>query len=298
MQRRRFLALSAAGALGVVTAGCSNESSSAPSASSTTDATPGTASPATTLEYPASSTSTTKSPPVPGTPAEVLARSHVPALCYHQLRDFEPGDSAYARTIITPPAVLRTQLEALRDGGHTPVTATAVVDHLQFGTPLPDKAVLLSFDDGSVTHYTVAVPLLQELGFPAIFFPMTVVFDKPRWLSEDQLVEMDRSGMEIGAHTYDHQRMDKISGDEWNEQIVEPKAKLEQMLGHPVDLFAYPNGLFTAESLTHVADAGFRAAFQLAEPTDSGAPLLTIRRIEAPPTWDGPELLARIDGDF
>ena len=295
MQRRQFLAGSAGSALGLALAACSKDSSSASSPSPTpagSDPTSTTVAPTTTAP------TTTEPPPVPGTPAEVLARSHVPVLCFHQLREFEPDDSAYARTIITPPPALRGQLEALRDGGHNPVTAAAVVDHLQFGKPLPDQAVLLSFDDGSATHHSVAMPLLAELGFPAIFFPMTVVLGKPNWLTEDQLKEMDAAGLEIGAHTWDHQRMDKISGEQWTEQIVEPKAELEAILGHPVDIFAYPYGVWTPESLLHVTDAGFRAAFQLAEPTDPDLPMLTIRRIEPPPTWDGPKLLAALDGSF
>lgn len=235
---------------------------------------------------------------MPDDPAEILARSTVPVVTFHQLRAFEPDDSSYARTLITPPEVLRTQLEALRDDGYETVKASALVDHLQFGSPLPERPVLVSFDDGSATHGSVALPLLQELDLTAIFFPMTVVLDKPDWLSRDQVRQLDEAGMEIGAHTWDHQRMDRLSGDQWAEQLDAPKAELEEILGHPVDLLAYPNGLWTQESLAHVADAGFRAAFQLADDTDAQQPLLTIRRIQPPPTWDAATLLANLQTEF
>ncbi len=274
----------------VVLAGCSR-SASAPSTAATTSApsTPAAASGA---------TPSPSAPPIPGTPQEVLARSTVPVLCFHQLREFRSDDSAYARTMITPPPVFTAQVQALRDGGYTPVTAAAFIDHLQFGAALPERPALLTFDDGSVTHHSVALPVLGELGFPATFFPMTVVLDKPDWLSSDQLRDLDRAGMTIGAHTWDHQRVDRLTGDQWATQLDQPRAQLAEVLGHPVDLLAYPFGVWSQEALSHVATVGYRAAFQLSDPQDAAQPLLTIRRTMPPPTWDGPTLLGHLESDF
>jgi len=295
VRRRQFLALGGA----LLLAGCSADArrpAAAPAPASTT----GSPGPSTSAASPTPSPSTPSpvAPPVAGTAEEIVARSTVPVLCYHQLREFAPDDSAYARTLITPPAVFSAQLQALRDGGRTPVRVEQVVDHLEYGTPLPDRPVLLSFDDGSATHASVALPTLQTFGFPAVFFPMTVVLDKPNWLSRDDLRRMEQAGMTIGAHTWDHQRLDRVSGEQWQQEIDQPAATLAGILGHPVDLMAYPYGIWSAETLTHVASAGYRAAFQLADPVDPSQPMLTIRRITPPPTWDGAALLAHLDADF
>src|SRR4051794_27201865 len=93
VRRRDFLA--AAGAM--VLAGCSR-SASGPSTAATTD-TPSTSASA------SSGTPSPSAPPTPGTPQQVLARSTVPVLCFHQLRDHRSDDNAYARTMITPPPV-------------------------------------------------------------------------------------------------------------------------------------------------------------------------------------------------
>ncbi|GAB4081709.1 polysaccharide deacetylase family protein [Modestobacter muralis] len=289
MRRRDFLA--AGGVLAL--AGCSR--------SRTTSAAP----PATTAPTSASAAPTTSAAPSPtptpaptaGTPAEIAARSVVPALCYHQLREFEPDDGAYTRTITTPPGVFRAQMQALCDGGRTPITAAALIEHLELGTPLPAKPVLLTFDDGSATHATVALPVLQELGFPGVF-PMTVVLGKEHWLSEDDLRRVDAAGMEIGAHTWDHQRLDRLPDDQSTTQLDEPRATLGAILGHPVDLMAYPYGAWAPATLPHVTSAGYRAAFQLSDPVEATQPLLTIRRIMPPPTWDGATFLAHLDSDF
>ncbi len=222
----------------------------------------------------------------------------MPVLCYHQLRDFRADDGDYARTIITPPPVFTAQLQALRDGGYTPITADALMDHLQFGSGLPDRPVLLTFDDGSVTHHSVALPTLTEFGFPGTFFPMTVVLNKPNWLSDAQLQELDQAGMTIGTHSWDHQRMDRLTADQWGTQVDEPKAQLAAILGHPVDLMAYPYGAWSQEALSRVGAAGYRAAFQLSDVQDPAQPLLAIRRIMPPPTWDAEALLSHLESDF
>ncbi|QNG36774.1 polysaccharide deacetylase family protein [Geodermatophilaceae bacterium NBWT11] len=289
MRRRQFLALGGAAVL----AGCgraASPSSASATTASTTASNAGSAAPTTPAP--------TTPPPTPGTAAEVLARSTVAALCFHQIREHTAEDGEYARSITTPPAVLTAQLQALRDGGRTPVTAQAVVDHLEFGTPLPEKPVLLSFDDGSETHHSVALPALQALGFPAVFFPMTVVLDKPGWMSADQLRDLEAAGMTVGGHTWDHQRLDQLPPDQWAVELAEPKATLETILGHPVDLMAYPYGAWNAEAAAQVAAAGFRAAWQLSDDTDPTTPLLTVRRLMPPPTWDGPTLLAKLDSEF
>jgi hypothetical protein len=65
-----------------------------------------------------------------------------------------------------------------------------------------------------------------------------------------------------------------------------------------VDLLAYPFGVWSPEALSHVAAAGYRAAFQLSDPQDTVQPLLTIRRIMPLPTWDAPTLLGHLESDF
>lgn len=240
-------------------------------------------------------------PPEPtrGTPGEILARSTVPVLCFHQLREHTGADSAYARSITTPPATFAAQLRAMKDAGYEAVSGTALVDFLEFGAPaLPPRPVLLTFDDGAISHYSVALPVLRDLGWVGTFFPMTVVLNKRDWLSHDHLREMDAAGMTIGAHTWDHQRLDRLPADQWGTQAVEPRADLATILGHDVDLLAYPYGVWNQEALIRVAEAGYRAAFQLSDPQDPASPLLTIRRIMPPPTWDGATLLARLESEF
>ncbi len=222
----------------------------------------------------------------------------MPALCFHQLREFRPGDSTVARRIITPPAVFPAQLQALRDGGYIAVEGHQVVDHVERGARLPERPVLLTFDDGSRTHHSVALPVLEDFGFPAVFFPMTIVLDKPNWLTRAHLRDLDRAGHTIGAHSYSHQRMDRLSGEQWQVEVAGPRRVLREAIGKPVDLLAYPFGAWNTEVLPHAHRAGYRAAFQLDQPQDQRQPMLTLRRIMPAPTWGARTLLTQLDKQF
>lgn len=234
-------------------------------------------------------------PPRPGTAAEIAARSTVPVLCYHQVREPTAADGPGARPLICPPDVLTRQLEGLLEAGMHPVTGDALVDHLQLGTPLPDRPVLVSFDDASGGQYRAALPILRRLGVPATFFVMTVVLDRPRWLSRDDVRALDAAGMTIASHTWDHHPVTTYGATDWATQLEKPRAQLSAIVGHEIELFAYPYGAWNRAALPHVQAAGYRAAFQLTDqPADPELPLLTIRRVLTLPTWDVPMLLARL----
>jgi peptidoglycan/xylan/chitin deacetylase (PgdA/CDA1 family) len=228
----------------------------------------------------------------------ILARSHVPVLCFHQVRDWAAGDSPAARSIITPPQRFAIQMDALARAGYATITPDELLDYLQYGTGLPTRPVMLSFDDASEGQYTHALPVLLRHRFTATFFVMTVVLDKPRWLSRAQVRDLHRRGMTIGAHTWDHHPVPGYSGQDWRVQLVEPARELARITGAPVGLFAYPYGLWSQAALPHLRAAGYRAAFQLGQRQDPRQPLLTIRRMIAPSGWAGPTLLRQIQADF
>jgi peptidoglycan/xylan/chitin deacetylase (PgdA/CDA1 family) len=225
----------------------------------------------------------------------MLARATVPVLCYHQIRDVTPDDGPLNRSLTCPPGLLERHMRTLTGAGMQPVTSPQLVDHVQFGTPLPPRPVVISFDDASEGQFTNALPVLERLSMPATFFVMTVVLDKPNWLSREQVRMLDRAGMTIGAHTFDHHPVTEYTGTDWAAQLQRPKAELEQILGHPLDLFAYPYGAWNAQALPHVQDAGYRAAFQLSDqPPDPQRPLFTLRRILMSSQWNEKDLLARL----
>jgi peptidoglycan/xylan/chitin deacetylase (PgdA/CDA1 family) len=229
--------------------------------------------------------------------AAVAARSHVPVLCYHQIRDQTAADSATDRQYIVGPGAFAAQMQALDKAGYTPVNGYALVAHAATGYKLPRKPILITLDDGSEGPWTRALPVLEQHRFKATFFPMTVVLGQPGWLTKRQVRALDETGMTIGAHTWDHHAVTGYKGDDWRIQLEQPKAELEKLLGHPVTIFAYPYGLWDSGAFSHIKAAGYHAAFQLSGKLDRAAPLMTLRRIIVP-QWTGAQLLHAIKEDF
>ena len=128
-------------------------------------------------------------------------------------------------------------------------------------------------------------PQLEKHHFTATFFIMTITLDKPNYLSSDQIKALDRMGMTIGAHTWDHHRVTRYTDADWDTQIADPTAQLAQITGHPINYFAYPYGLWNDQAISHLKRAGFVAAFQLESDMDRAAPLLTLRRVVANGFW-------------
>jgi peptidoglycan/xylan/chitin deacetylase (PgdA/CDA1 family) len=229
--------------------------------------------------------------------AAVAARGNIPVLCYHQIRNPTGNDSASDRAYIVGPSVFAAQMRALDDAGYTTITGQQLVDHMAKGAKLPHKPVLLTFDDASAGQYTQAFPVLKRHHFKATFFIMTVVLGKPGWLTRGQVRALDRAGMEIGSHTWDHKAVPQYAGTDWQTEVTKPTRELEKIVGHRVPLFAYPFGLYDTKAIPHLFDAGLRAAFQLADKLDRRDPMWTLRRIIVP-ELTGKELLREIKQDF
>ncbi len=271
-------------------------STSTSASSSETTGPPVSAQPSESPTWSPDAASTTTS--APASASQIAARATVPVLCWHQLRQWEASDGAYARNLlICPPDIFRAQLDALADDGWNTIGPDQYLDHLTTGAQLPDKPVLLTFDDSQGSQMSVGLPELANRDMTATFFAMTVVLGKPGWLSRGDLRELDAEGMTVQAHTWDHHRVDEYSGKDWRVQLEQPRQLLEDLIGKPVEHFAYPFGAWDQEALDHVAETGYRTAYQLADRTPSDQrPLLTLRRELVVSTWSGPQLLDHLAG--
>lgn len=231
-------------------------------------------------------------------PAAVAARATVPVLCYHQLREHRPADGEYSRRLlICPPMTFRAQLDALAEDGWTAIGPEQYLEHLTTGAALPARPVMLSFDDSQGTQVSEGLPQLQQRSMTGTFFCMTVVLDKPDWMSRDDLRRLADAGMTVAAHTYDHHRADRYAEPDWALQLQQPREVLEQVIGGPVEHFAYPYGAWAPDAFAHLQAAGYRTAFQLSDKgLDATAPHFTLRRVLVDSSWSTADLLGQVSG--
>lgn len=109
--------------------------------------------------------------------------------------------------------------------------------------PIPDKLVVLTFDDAPVTHFTFVAPLLKKYGFGATFFVCEFppnYADTTRYMTWKQIQALSRMGFDIGNHTRDHKHVNKLSKQQLNEELAYIEAKCDSLkISKPVT-FAYP----------------------------------------------------------
>jgi len=228
----------------------------------------------------------------------ILGRKQVPILCYHQIRDWRPTDSKISRTYIVPPAVFAAQMRMLADNGYHTITPDQLYAYLISGSRLPEKPIILSFDDTDLDQYTVGYPEMKKYGFKGVFFIMTVSLGRPHYMSREQVRSLSDEGNIIGSHTWDHHNVKKYEGNDWITQLDKPTKQLEQITGKSIRYFAYPFGLWNTAAFPELKKRGFIAAFQLNEKPDQTDPLYCIRRIIVPGTWNGNTLHQWILRDF
>jgi peptidoglycan/xylan/chitin deacetylase (PgdA/CDA1 family) len=215
----------------------------------------------------------------------------VPVLMYHSVSEHPP---AATRRLSVHPEEFEAQLRLLRRSGFTTVPFGAYAAAVTGGTPLPERTVVLTFDDGYADFAEHALPALEAHGFTATVFVTTGWLDdagelaagRPldRMLSWKQVRELDRAGIEIGAHSHSHAQLDQLPGAALAAELRTSRELLEEHTGGPVTTLAYPFGYSSARVREAVAASGYRHAAAVAnrlpsaEPDPMALPRLTVRR--------------------
>lgn len=225
----------------------------------------------------------------PADAATIMARKQVPVLCYHRIREYKPTDRS-GKPYIVPPAVFREQIKFLADSGYQTISPDQYYNYLATGAPLPEKPVMITFDDTEAEQHTIGASELEKYGFKGVFFLMTIVINRPHYMTKEQIKDLADRGHTVGSHTWDHHMVTKYTEEDWNKQLTESKAKIESITGKPVLHFAYPFGLWNKPAIPELKERGIRTAYQLSTARDSTEPLHTIRRIIVPGSWSGEQL--------
>lgn len=227
---------------------------------------------------------------VPANAATILAKKQVPILCYHQIRDWKSTDSKSAKDYIISPTNFRDQIKMLADSGYTSILPDQLYNYLLYGDKLPEKPIMITFDDNDGTQYSAANPIMKEFGFTGVYFIMTVTIGRPNYMSKSQLKELSDQGNVIGSHTWDHHNVRQYKNEDWVIQVEKPSKVLEEITGKKVEYFAFPFGAWNEKALPELEKRGMKASFILSTKRDPNNPMQTIRRIIASGYWSGKTL--------
>jgi peptidoglycan/xylan/chitin deacetylase (PgdA/CDA1 family) len=158
------------------------------------------------------------------------------------------------------PEAFGRQLDWLSANGYHPIDYGDLRAYLKGWQDLPSRPVILTFDDGFADLYTNAYPLLRTHRMKAVAFIVSGFLDAPGRVTRAQVVEMNRDGVEIGSHTFDHADLTTVPPDRLQVELQGSKQMLEGLLGAPVPDFAYPAGRHDPAVEAAVAAAGYESA--------------------------------------
>ena len=225
---------------------------------------------------------------------------------YHRIADEEGTD-----ILCVSPFRFAEQMRWLREKGYCPLSLDQAMQGLISGT-LPEKSVLITFDDGYRDNYENAFPILLREGFPATVFPVTSFvhgdgvhprYEKRReeisYLTTDQIREMSKNNIQFGGHTKRHTLMTLQSEDDIRSDLRSSLQELSDWTSQPIQYFAYPNGNYHPRHFSLLKEAGIRAAFTT-EPgiNTRSTPPFQIRRTEVSGRDSLGDFIRKMEGGF
>ena len=192
-------------------------------------------------------------------------------------------------------------MKALHDWGYTAVPISIVLDALVHGGELPEKPIVITFDDGNRNIYENAFPIMQEYDFPGVFYIVANRLHSGTNIAQaPELREMVDAGWEIGSHSYSHIDL-AINHGAVPYEIQQSKLAIEDALDIKVQTFAYPFGTIDPYLAQKVSDYGYRAGMGLGTSwTHTWSTIFYLSRIEIYGSYTVADMAARLPwkGDY
>jgi peptidoglycan/xylan/chitin deacetylase (PgdA/CDA1 family) len=182
-----------------------------------------------------------------------------PILLYHHVTD--ASDKLESRYNVNPEK-FEEQMKWLYDNGYQTITVTALADLMRNGGEIPQRPVLITFDDGNLDNYQYAYPILKKYGFVATLYMVDNYINGKDMISSDQLKELIQNGWEIGSHGRSHTKL-TAEGVDLADEIRLSKLDMEEKLGVTINSFAYPFGEINDEVIRLTVSYGFTSAVGL-----------------------------------
>lgn len=191
-------------------------------------------------------------------PAAAQYQNGIPVLLYHHVSD----DGTDMPELTVSAAEFERQMRLLKDTGFETITLDEFLGYMK-GQPakLPEKPIVLTFDDGYEDNFTTALPILEKFRFKAALFMVGINIDRAKRLSSPQLREMAANGFGIEGHSMTHPDLTGLGNDKLRWEIVQSKKLAEQATHQKVLGFAYPGGFYNLQTLQAVESAGYECAF-------------------------------------
>lgn len=233
-------------------------------------------------------------------------RQTVPILMYHSV-DYK-CDPAYRRWAVSP-STFKRHMSLITEANCIPITVSQFIEMRNSGEKLPQKAVVITFDDGLQDFLHGAVPVLQHYGFAATLYVVAGLVGKTsRWLADlgeaerpmltwRELREVASLGIEVGGHSMTHPKLDILTITDATQEVQRSKSTLEENLGQAVRSFAYPHGYSTSALRRAVQETGYTSACRVRHAlSSSNEDSFALSRIIVEPEMKDETFIASLQG--
>jgi peptidoglycan/xylan/chitin deacetylase (PgdA/CDA1 family) len=204
-----------------------------------------------------------------------------PILLYHQISNKENENRYYVAV-----EEFQRQMQTLHDLGYEAITPSVLINVLIHGGELPGRPVVITFDDGNLSVYQNAFPIMHELGFVGTLYIYVDRFGSYDHVNVEQVQEMLDNGWEIGSHSMSHADLTENSSIATYE-LLQSRLTLELAVDQPVDTFAYPYGRTNSSIRELIGDYGYIAGMGLGPSWEHSLDTITyLSRIEVQSDYD------------
>lgn len=207
-------------------------------------------------------TETAVPPPLP-TPNGVYSWTlKVPILMYHYISVPPEGADKYRVNLSVEPDRFRAQMQYLVDNGYTTIDLYDLIRAITNNEDLPDKPIILTFDDGYKDNYENAWPIMQEFGFTGTFFIPTefIDYDYEAYMSWEMLEELAVNGNRLEPHSRSHPNLRGLSREALIWQMLGPRETLAAHTGYKSRFFSYPSGRYDEDTTQLLKELDFWGA--------------------------------------
>ncbi len=192
---------------------------------------------------------------------------------------------------------LETLVSHLRQRGYQTISSKLFRAWQQGQSLLPERTLLLTFDDGYASHFELVASLLIRYRFMGTFFVTVDRIGRPGYLAWEQLRKLVFLGMEIGAHGLTHRPLTSLSRRELEEELVQSKGALEQQLGVPIHALAAPGGFWNSAVAEAAKRAGYDAVWVSTIGTNGRETNpAALRRVVVRQPFSAPRILSIVEG--
>lgn len=206
----------------------------------------------------------------------------IPILMYHYIRDYNNPADTIGTNLSISPTKFKEQIDYLNNNNYSTITFYDLQNSKN--VPLPEKPIILTFDDGYSDAFD-SYTMLKKNNQVGVFYIISSFVGRDNFLSTSQIKEMSKNKMEIGSHTKTHPDLTKISEANLQLELTDSKKTIEDIIEKSIISFCYPAGKYnqTVEKTTSSAGYIFAITTELGI-AQINKNLMTLPRIRITPS--------------